>query len=587
MRTPYLRARLLPMALAGLLAAGVGAAAQLSGRLAGAEEATVAKRFHVRPTHPARGVAVVAIDDASFARLRRRWPFPRSLHAAMVDRLRAAGARTIVYDIQFSEPTTPREDLALYRALGRAGGAVLATTESDGHGHTNVLGGDANLAAIHSRAAASVLPVGRGGVVSRVPRTMGGLETVALAAVTRKTGRAPAAFPGGGARIDFAGPPGTVPTYSFADVLAGRVPPGALRGRIVVVGAAAPTLQDTHPTPTTDHDLMSGPELQANAIWTVLHGMPLRDASAAAALLLALLMALVAPLARLRFRVVSTVVLAVALAGAYAVIAQVAFDDGTVLPVAVPLLSLALGTVSTVVASHLGESAERRRFAHHNERLESLVQERTSDLRETQLEMVERLASAAESRDGDTGRHIQRIGHFCHQLALAVGLSEEQAELLRHASAMHDVGKIGVPDRVLLKPGRFSPEERAVMETHTTIGASILEGSSAPLLRLAEEIALTHHERWDGTGYPSGLAGAEIPLSGRIVAVCDVFDALLSRRPYKEPWPLADAVKEIRDQRGKHFDPQLVDAFLAMAPRLHAELSPRAADDRGRERPAA
>ena len=126
---PYLRTRLLPMALAGLLAAGVGIAAQLSGKLGGAEEAAVAKRFHLRPSHPAGGLAVVAIDDATFSQLDRRWPFPRSLHAAMVRRLHAAGARAIVYDIQFSEPTTPREDLALYRALGRTGGAVLAATE--------------------------------------------------------------------------------------------------------------------------------------------------------------------------------------------------------------------------------------------------------------------------------------------------------------------------------------------------------------------------------------------------------------------------------------------------------------------------
>jgi putative two-component system response regulator len=143
---------------------------------------------------------------------------------------------------------------------------------------------------------------------------------------------------------------------------------------------------------------------------------------------------------------------------------------------------------------------------------------------------------------------------------------------------MHDVGKIGVPDRVLLKPGRFSPEERAVMETHTRIGASILTGSSAPLIRLAETIALTHHERWDGSGYPKGISGDEIPLAGRICAICDVFDALLSSRPYKQPWSLPDTLEEIRNQRGHHFDPALVDAFLAIAPRLHAELAPRRRD---------
>jgi hypothetical protein len=410
---------------------------------------------------------------------------------------------------------------------------------------------------------------------------MGGLDTIA-AATAQRLHRAPArsSWPAGGARIDFAGPPGTVPAYSFADVYAGRVPAGALRGRVVVVGATAPSLQDVHATPSDAGALMSGPELQANAISTVLNGFPLTDAGDTVALLLIALAALAAPLARLRLRVVTSVVVAVLLAGAYAVAAQLAFDAGTVLPVAGPLLGLAVGTIAMIVASHLGETAERRRVAGRNERLENAVAERTADLRETQLEMVERLAQAAESRDGDTGRHIARVAHFCHQLALKVGMPAEQAELLRHASAMHDVGKIGVPDRVLLKPGRFSPEERTVMETHTRIGASILAGSSAPLLRLAETVALTHHERWDGSGYPNGLSGEAIPLAGRIVAICDVFDALLSSRPYKEPWPLSEALEEIARQHGRQFDPALVDVFLEIAPRLHAELAPLRSDAR-------
>jgi response regulator RpfG family c-di-GMP phosphodiesterase len=571
------RTRLVPVLLAGVFAAGIAASAQLAGWLSAPEESTVATRFHLRPAHSLDGLAVVAIDDTTFRDLSRRWPFPRSLHAALVDRLREAGAREIVYDVQFTEPSAPRDDLALYDALGRAGGAVLATTETDGRGHTNVLGGDANLARVHSRAAASVLPVERGGVVSRLPSELEGLPTLAVTAAARATGHAPAprAFPRGGARIDFAGPPGTAPTYSFSDVLARRLPRGALRGKIVVVGSSAPSLQDVHATPTTDVELMSGPEVQANAIWTVLHGLPLRDVPTAVALLLIALLGLAAPLLRLRLRVVSTVACAVLLAIAYAVAAQLAFSGGAVLPVLTPLLALTLGTVGMVLASHVGETRDRRRMAGDNERLDNLVRERTAELRETQLEMVQRLASAAESRDGDTGRHIERIGHFSRELARAIGLPEEKAELLLHASAMHDVGKIGVPDRVLLKPARFSAEERAVMETHTTMGASILAGSSAPLLRLAETIALTHHERWDGTGYPAGLSGVEIPLAGRICAIVDVFDALLSSRPYKEPWPLAEALAEIRAQRGRHFDPELVDAFLAIAPRLHAELHPQ------------
>jgi response regulator RpfG family c-di-GMP phosphodiesterase len=575
MTREFARTRLIPVVVAALVSAAAAAALATSGALSGAEESTVATRFHVRPSQPVRGIAVVAVDDTTFSDLGMHWPFRRSVHAEVVRRLHAAGARAIVYDVQFTEPTVEREDLALYDALGEAGGAIMATTETNDHGGTDVLGGDANLARVRSRAAASVLPVGRGGVLSRVPARLDGLDTLAYATAER-VHRAPprSAFPSAGARIDFAGPPGTVPTYSFSDVYNGRVPASDLRGRIVVVGAASPALQDVHPTPTDDSQLMSGPEVQANAILTALHGIPLRDAGATAALLIALLLALAAPIARLRLRVVSTVLVALALAAAYAAFAQLAFDAGTVVPVAVPLASLAIGTIAAIVASHLAETAERRRVAGQNTRLEHAVRERTADLRETQLEMVERLANAAESRDGETGRHIARIGHFCFELALEVGMPAEEAELLRHASAMHDVGKIGVPDRVLLKPGRFSPEERAVMETHTKIGASILAGSSAPLLRLAEEVALTHHERWDGSGYPNGLSGEEIPLAGRICAICDVFDALLSSRPYKRAWTLAEALTEIREQRGRHFDPDLVDAFLRIAPRLHAELAP-------------
>ena len=571
----FLRTRLVPVTLAGLVAVGLAVAASSASPLEHAEEGTVATRFQIRPAHVPRDVAVVAIDDVTFGELQQRWPFPRSLHAEVIRRLHAAGARAIVYDVQFTEPSSPKDDTELYDALTDTGGAILATTETDGHGATNVLGGDDNLARAHSRAAASVLPVGRGGVISRLPRSIDGLDTIAYRTAQRlHVAPPPSSIPADGARIDYAGPPGTIPAYSFSRVFHGKIPAGALRGRIVVVGPVAPSLQDVHPTPAADHGLMSGAELQANAIRTLTHGVPLRDAGGTAALLLTALLALAAPLARLRLRVVTAVLVAVAAGAAYAVVAQLAFEAGTVLPVAAPLLGAVLGAVLTIIASHLAETAERRRISGDNERLANAVRQRTSDLRETQLEMVERLAQAAESRDGDTGRHIARIGHFCFQLALAVGMDPEEAELLRHASAMHDVGKIGVPDRVLLKPGRFSGDERAVMETHTTIGASILEGSSAPLIKLAETVALTHHERWDGSGYPFGLAGEDIPLAGRICAVCDVFDALLSARPYKRPWTLDEALQEIKAQRGRHFDPELVDAFLAIAPRLHAELGP-------------
>jgi cyclic di-GMP phosphodiesterase len=202
--------------------------------------------------------------------------------------------------------------------------------------------------------------------------------------------------------------------------------------------------------------------------------------------------------------------------------------------------------------------------------LEERVRERTRELWETQVEVVRRLAAAVEWRDAETGLHIDRMGRCCERLALAVGMAPADAELLRHASALHDVGKVGIPDSILMKPGPLSTAEWETMRTHPTIGGDILSGSTSPLVRLAEAIALTHHEHWDGGGYPRGLIGEQIPLAGRISAICDVFDALLSPRPYKDPWPLDRTLEEIERLSGTQFDPGLVEAFLPIARELHA-----------------
>jgi response regulator RpfG family c-di-GMP phosphodiesterase len=260
------------------------------------------------------------------------------------------------------------------------------------------------------------------------------------------------------------------------------------------------------------------------------------------------------------------------LAAAYAAAAQAGFALGWMLPFSWPLFSLAVGLVGSLAVTNVVESQERLRVARDNERLEERVRSRTSELQETQLEVVHRLALAAELRDDETGRHIERLGELCHRLALAVGMPAAEAEVLRHAAVLHDVGKIGIPDEVLHKPGAFDPEERALMETHAEIGAELLSGGRSDLMRMAQEVALTHHEKWDGSGYPNGLAGEAIPLAGRICAICDVFDALLSERPYKRPWSLADVLDELRSQAGRHFDPQLVEAFLDIAPGLFEEL---------------
>jgi putative two-component system response regulator len=206
----------------------------------------------------------------------------------------------------------------------------------------------------------------------------------------------------------------------------------------------------------------------------------------------------------------------------------------------------------------------RLELQRNNDLLHERVSQRTRELEDAKLEMLDRLALAAEYRDDATGQHADRIGHTTELLALALGLDAAEATLIGHAARLHDIGKIGISDDLLLKPGKYTRDEMTEMQLHASIGARILSGSTNELLRMAEQIALTHHERWDGRGYPSGLAGDAIPLSGRIVTVADVFDALTHRRPYKEPWPVGVAVAEIVAAAGTKFDPHVIAAFARL-----------------------
>jgi HD-GYP domain-containing protein (c-di-GMP phosphodiesterase class II) len=575
-------ARVRSLACVGLLAFAIGAVVQTTGALDGLERETLTARFHERGAERPHDVVVVAIDAKTFDVLREQWPFPRSLHGEAIRRVHAAGASQIVYDVQFTEPTTPRQDLALYNAIGDAGGAVLATSESDGHGHTDVLGGDANLRRVHAEAAASDLHNDGSGTIVRLPRSVEGLDTIAVAAA-RRAGRPPLpakAFDGDGAWIDWRGPPGTIPTVSFSDVIRGRFAPGTFRDKVVVIGASAPTLRDVHTTPVGGDEQMAGAEVQANAIWTALHGAPLRGASTLVSLLLIALLALMAPMIGVRRSAPLAGVSVFVVAGLYMLAAQLAFNDGVILDVVAPVTALLVGGFGTIAWSQLAESRARQAVARDNVLLERRVRERTHELWRTQVEIIERLGVAVEWRDAETGSHIERIGRFCERLALEVGMSPADAEQLRLASALHDVGKVGIPDEILTKPGPLTEEEWDLMKTHTTIGANILAGSDSPLIRLSESIALSHHEHWDGGGYPQGLAGEQIPLEGRICAVCDVFDALLSARPYKDPWPFDRTIATIEELSGSQFDPALVAAFLPIAEELHREwfaAQPRAA----------
>ncbi|MBU1284357.1 MAG: two-component system response regulator [Gammaproteobacteria bacterium] len=193
---------------------------------------------------------------------------------------------------------------------------------------------------------------------------------------------------------------------------------------------------------------------------------------------------------------------------------------------------------------------------------------RLDELKRTRLQIVQRLGMAAEYKDNETGLHVIRMSHFARVLARAAGFSEAAADELLNAAPMHDVGKIGIPDAVLRKPGKLDSEEWAIMRGHVEIGARIIGEHASGLLKTAQIIALTHHEKWDGSGYPSGLTGEAIPIEGRIVAIADVFDALTSVRPYKAAWSIEDAVALLREESGRHFDPQLVELFIEQLPAI-------------------
>ena len=212
-----------------------------------------------------------------------------------------------------------------------------------------------------------------------------------------------------------------------------------------------------------------------------------------------------------------------------------------------------------------------KHISHQNAVLDERVRQRTEELELaheqlhiSRLQVVHRLGRAAEYRDNETGLHIIRMSKMAALIARQAGMSEEQCDLLLHAAPMHDIGKIGIPDHILLKPGSFEPKEWEIMKTHAQIGADILAGDDSPLLNMASNIALTHHEKWDGSGYPNGLKGEVIPLIGRITALADVFDALTSERPYKEAWSVGDSLSWIKGESGKQFDPVLVEHFLTI-----------------------
>ncbi len=215
---------------------------------------------------------------------------------------------------------------------------------------------------------------------------------------------------------------------------------------------------------------------------------------------------------------------------------------------------------------HDQEEEHLRKVKNYNDQLEGEVEKRTEEIFQMRLRLIHRLGRAAEYRDNQTGLHVIRMSHICHKLGSAIGWEWKQCEMIFNASPMHDVGKIGIPDEILLKPDKLDHDEWQIMKTHSTMGAAILRGGDSELEIMAERIALSHHEKWDGTGYPNEMEGNEIPLEGRIVAIADVFDALTSERPYKKEWPVNEAMDYIEENSGTIFDPQLVPLFKQILP---------------------
>jgi adenylate cyclase len=365
------RRRTAALLAVGVIAGATGVLAYATHLLRHTEQQSIDARFSVRGSRPAPAdLLLVQIDNKTLQTLRNRrmaseFPFPRRYDAQVIDRLRQAGAKVIALDIEFSHETDTADDDALIESIGRARGkVVLATTEVGPRGQNPVLGGEGLPERLSARVGEALLLLDSDGVARRLAYSFSGLHSFAVATAEAATGHrvSVSSFESGGALpIDFAGPPGTIRSVSYSDVLLGRVPPALVRGKIVIVGASAPVLQDYHATATTGSAVMSGPEIQANETETILQGGPLRDAPTAVDILLILLLALGAPLSALQVRTVRSLIGVVALAALFLLAVQVAFQAGLIVSLVYPMLALAVGTLGSLMVLYLFETIERER----------------------------------------------------------------------------------------------------------------------------------------------------------------------------------------------------------------------------------
>jgi adenylate cyclase len=326
---------------------------------------TVDARFSIRGdrTSP-KDIVVVKIDDVTFNELQQRWPFPRSLHARLIDRLRLGGAKAIAYDVQFTEPTEPAEDNALIDAVDRARNVVLATTEVDARGRSNVFGGQGIVEDIGARVGNAGYVTDSGGVIRRLPYELDKLKSLSIVTAETVSGRkiTRSDLDGNEAWIDWHGPPGTIRSVSFSRAVNGRTPPGFFRDKIVVVGATAPSLQDVHATAVTGRNLQPGAEIQAESISTALDDFPLQEVPGAVNVALIVLLGLVGPLVALRFGPLRAAIVGVVAAAVYAIAVQLAFNAGAIVDFLYPLGSLVVGVVGAMAIALILDAFERERI---------------------------------------------------------------------------------------------------------------------------------------------------------------------------------------------------------------------------------
>jgi adenylate cyclase len=353
------------MAVVALGAAVIGIVFYLTGLMGTLEAQSVDARFAVRGTQSTPDeIIVVGVDDETFDELpNTRWPFPRSLEGRVIERVTEGGAKAVAVDIQFTEQTTPKQDNALIEAIAGAPGVVLSTTETNKRGESRIFGGEEVVHELGAHAGNTTVPVESGGTTRKMFYEHGGLVSFPVVTAEAMTGHriSPDQFEDGKAWIDYRGPPDTFHEVSFGRVLHGKVPASVFRGKTVIIGATAPSLQDYHATSTTGDELMSGPEVQANAIWTAAHGFPLSSSATVVDLILILLLAAGPAAAAFRLKPAVALIAAVALGLLYALATQLAFDSGTVLPIVYPLLALTLAALGALAANYLITSFERQR----------------------------------------------------------------------------------------------------------------------------------------------------------------------------------------------------------------------------------